>query len=509
MQDFKHEWSDREAMRLAEYDCKSPEELFAYQRSRYEHVRLLGMSKFVSDTVIYTVPELASSGSSVLVVGETGTGKELIVSEVVRLAGIPSDRFRTVNCAEFGRELLASELFGHVKGSFTGATSDKTGLVQVVEGGALFLDELGAMRKSLQAQFLRVMQQREYRRVGDTQIRSLEGLRVFAATNDASRLREDLQWRFQEHVHVPPLRERLSDVFVILHGILDQKRGRDGIPEDAEWGISPVTLVCMVFSPWLGNVRELVNAEEVSIERWRLDSGKTRRIAFLHCPPRLRYDLCRDGWAIGRLWEDLVDELRNPRVCRSVVRRRFPAKRLDSLEAFVGVSRHLGMAYHEDNVRLPQKLAWGSPLEDEWFLTCAEALDFLRVAASNRVDRTAPEDFKERMRPYERLAGALSLLDRVAPFLFRLPSDVARFYNQDGSRKQEAGDDRPDLTGLTEQELLQEYYRQLWTAKRGVQKDIAEAADIGKNAVARRLKAAGLKKDSQSRSGDPESPDGD
>ena len=247
-------------------------QLFEYQRKRQQenNIPLYGLSSPVENLVLDRIPECAASRLNILVVGETGTGKELVVNEIKRLSGIADSEFLAVNSAQFSKELLASELFGHVKGASTGAVSKKDGLFHAVDGGALFLDELGAMPGELQAQVLRVIEAGTYRPVGSTEVTELKkGIRIFAATNKADNMRQDLRWRFQELISIPPLRERLSDVFAILQGLLDDAKRKDKDKElaDANWAITPDSFVRMVYSKWPGNVRELKNAVDRSITR--------------------------------------------------------------------------------------------------------------------------------------------------------------------------------------------------------------------------------------------------
>ena len=160
------------------------------------------------------IPETAASGVSVLVIGETGTGKELVVKEIAKTAGLEK-KLVSVNCAAIPSNLIESELFGHAKGAFTGAVIDKKGYFHEANGGAIFLDEIGELESSLQAKLLRVIEQREFFRVGDTKPTPVS-TRLFAATNKPGKLRQDIEWRFPEHFRIPPLRERREDVFAVL-----------------------------------------------------------------------------------------------------------------------------------------------------------------------------------------------------------------------------------------------------------------------------------------------------
>jgi len=205
----------------------------------------------------------SGSRATVLLSGETGTGKELIAQAIHRESGRRKESFVAVNCAAFPDTLLESELFGHVRGAFTGAERDKRGLFEAASGGTLFLDEVGETSGPFQAKLLRVLQEREVRPVGGTRTRSVDARVVAASNRDLRReaerdaFRQDLFYRLAVFpIHLPPLRKRLRDVvplaehFLALHGL------REGKPNA---GLSPEATRLLQAYRWPGNVRELEN----------------------------------------------------------------------------------------------------------------------------------------------------------------------------------------------------------------------------------------------------------
>ncbi len=216
--------------------------------------------------VLALVHRAAASDPTVLVTGESGTGKE-VVARAIHSSGERSARpFVAVNCGAIPEALLESELFGHVKGSFTGANADHRGLFEEAGGGTIFLDEIADLPLSMQVKLNRVLQERKVRRVGATDERSVD-VRVIAATNvdlkarvAAGQFREDLFYRLNVlGIALPPLRERREDV-PLLAAFLLERRGarRPGAPE----GFTAEALTALVQYAWPGNVRELENAIE-------------------------------------------------------------------------------------------------------------------------------------------------------------------------------------------------------------------------------------------------------
>ena len=220
------------------------------------------------DKVKKLILKVAKSNSTVLIRGESGTGKELIARAIHKNSLRSNEIFQAVNCAAINENLLESELFGHEKGSFTGAVSEKKGLFEVADNGTLFLDEIGELEVSLQAKILRALQEKQIRRVGGTREIDVD-VRVVAATNrdllkmvEEKRFREDLYYRLNVlSIEMPPLRERSSDVQVLIEYFLKKHtRGTD-----RKITISPDARRLLENYSYPGNVRQLESALERAI----------------------------------------------------------------------------------------------------------------------------------------------------------------------------------------------------------------------------------------------------
>ena len=215
------------------------------------------------------VSRVAGTDTSVLILGESGTGKEMVAS-ALHLQGSRADHpFVAINCAALTETLLESELFGHEKGAFTGAVLQKKGKLELAEGGTVFLDEIGELSAPVQAKLLRVLQQREFERVGGTRTLKLD-IRLIAATNRdlaaevrRGAFREDLYHRLNVVAfHVPPLRERREDIPALASHFLARAAARC---RRRVRGIAPEALHYLMAYPWPGNVRELENAIERAV----------------------------------------------------------------------------------------------------------------------------------------------------------------------------------------------------------------------------------------------------
>ena len=207
----------------------------------------------------------AGGNSTVLVTGESGTGKEVLARAVHRMSSRSEAPFVAVNCAAIPENLLESELFGHLRGAFTGATQDRPGLFEAADGGTLLLDEIGELPPALQAKLLRVLEEGEIRRVGDQRTRAVD-VRVVAATarelEEAVRqgaFRQDLFYRLNViRLHLPPLRERPEDVPALVTRFAQEAARRLGRPVS----LTPRAMARLCEHPWPGNARELRNALE-------------------------------------------------------------------------------------------------------------------------------------------------------------------------------------------------------------------------------------------------------
>jgi len=216
--------------------------------------------------VFHLVRRAAESDATVLVTGESGTGKELVARAIHVEGRRKAGRFVPVHCGAIPENLLESELFGHMKGSFTGAHADKRGLFEEADQGTIFLDEIGELPLALQAKLTRVLQQKAVRRVGGADERKVD-TRVVAATNadlrqmvSASRFRDDLFFRLNVFpIPTPPLRERREDIPMLAALFLDR---HGATRPDGPSGFTPEALAALVRYEWPGNVRELENAVE-------------------------------------------------------------------------------------------------------------------------------------------------------------------------------------------------------------------------------------------------------
>ncbi|MFW6049696.1 MAG: sigma-54-dependent transcriptional regulator [Myxococcota bacterium] len=243
------------------------------------HAFVAGKSPSMQEAV-RTAQRVSRSGSTVLLVGESGSGKEVLARYIHQQSERADGPFIALNCATLAGDLLESELFGHERGAFTGAVRAKPGRLEQAEGGTLLLDEIGEMSPALQAKLLRVLQEREYQRVGGTRLRKAD-VRIIAATHRdlASAIREgvfreDLYYRLNVvSIRVPPLRERHEDVPVLVEHFLTRHARELGRPQIA---LSDEARERLLRYDWPGNVRELSNALErcvVLAEGERIEAG--------------------------------------------------------------------------------------------------------------------------------------------------------------------------------------------------------------------------------------------
>jgi two-component system response regulator PilR (NtrC family) len=227
----------------------------------YALENIIGRSPKMQD-LFKLIPRIAQSNSSVLILGESGSGKELVASALHNLSHRKDKNFVTINCAAFPEGLLESELFGHMKGAFTGAVFNKQGLFEIADGGSVLLDEIGEMPNNLQAKLLRVLENGMFRRIGGTTDIRVD-VRIISATHKdlkdeiaAGRFREDLYYRLNVvPLRIPPLRERKEDIPLLIGHFLKKSS-----PDSKR--IAPEALKMLMDYPWKGNVRELENVIE-------------------------------------------------------------------------------------------------------------------------------------------------------------------------------------------------------------------------------------------------------
>jgi two-component system NtrC family response regulator len=234
------------------------------------------------------ISRIARRDVPVCILGESGTGKELVARAIHRLSQRRPKPFTAVNCAALPENLIESELFGHVRGAFTGADRDRAGLIETTDGGTLFLDEIGEMPLTAQAKLLRFLQEGEFRRVGDTVNRSAD-VRIVSATNrkleaavEEGRFRDDLYYRVRGvEALLPPLRERGGDVVLLASHFLAAERGKH---RSGPVSLAPDVEAIFGAYAWPGNVRELQN----TIRAAHAMAGDSKTIELEHLPERLR-----------------------------------------------------------------------------------------------------------------------------------------------------------------------------------------------------------------------------
>ena len=216
-----------------------------------------------------TVARVADTDASVLIVGESGTGKELVANALHEKSRRHDGPWIKINCAALPKDLIESELFGHTKGSFTGATTEKAGLLEEAHKGSLLLDEIAEMPVDLQAKLLRVLEERVVRRLGGTKSVPVD-FRLISSTNRhpeaairEGHLRQDLYFRINTvAIQIPPLRERREDITILVQAFLDRYRARHARPVDS---VEPEAYQRLLAYAWPGNVRELQHALEHAV----------------------------------------------------------------------------------------------------------------------------------------------------------------------------------------------------------------------------------------------------
>ena len=234
-------------------------------RETYQFGNIIGKSPVMQE-VFESIRAAANSRSTVLIQGDSGTGKEMAAAAIHFNSDLAEKPFVTVNCSALSESLLESELFGHVKGAFTGALRDKVGRFEQADHGTIFLDEIGELSPYIQVKLLRVLQEREIERVGESRKRKLD-IRILAATNKnltslvrQGLFREDLYYRLKVFpIHLPPLQERRQDIPLLIDHLIAKKNRET--KKDIK-GVSRSALQLFMEYPWPGNVRELENVIE-------------------------------------------------------------------------------------------------------------------------------------------------------------------------------------------------------------------------------------------------------
>lgn len=325
--------------------------------TRYSYDSMIGKSKPMQE-LYALLDKIKSSESTVLIQGENGTGKELIARAIHFNSPRKDSQFVTVNCSAFNENLLDSELFGHVKGSFTGAIRDKKGLFEAAHQGTLFLDEIGDMPPSMQVKLLRVLQEGTLTPVGGTEPKKVD-VRVVAATNkdikemvEDGTFREDLYYRINViNLVVPPLRDRKEDIPVLVDHFVTRGCKEKNLPLKT---FAKRTLEKIFDFPWPGNIRELEN----EVERLIVLSGDDPRI-----PAELLSQRIRDfgekakiqGVRVAGKLKDSLEELEKTMIREGLKRTNWNKSRLAKE---LGISR-AGLImkvekYHLDKRRIPR-----------------------------------------------------------------------------------------------------------------------------------------------------------
>jgi len=274
-------------------------------KNKYKFENIIGSSRKMQQ-VYNLINKVADTDSTVLIQGESGTGKELVARGLHFNSNRAQHPFVAINCSALPENLLESELFGHKKGAFTGAVADKRGLFEEANLGTIFLDEINSMATSLQTKLLRVLQEREVRRVGDNKSVPVN-VRVVCATNEPLQpkirdgtFREDLYYRLAViPVEIPPLRERLDDVPLLVNHFLQKQAGQTGAPLKK---IDPKALELLGKYDYPGNVRELENAIERACALCEEDAIKPDDL-----PPQI-VEHVPDLFPVGKSLDEFIQE---------------------------------------------------------------------------------------------------------------------------------------------------------------------------------------------------------
>ena len=264
--------------------------------------------------IFYLAETYAPSDATVMITGETGTGKEVLAEEIHNHSPRRDKPFIVIDCAAISKELIESELFGHVKGAFTGANNDRQGAFELADGGTVFLDEIGDLSPDLQPKLLRVLEKREIRRVGSNMIRKIN-VRIISATNrnlasevNAGHFREDLFYRLSVvHLELPPLRRRREDVPLLVMRFLADMKGEDAFADLADFNH---TMDILKRHEWPGNVRELRNLIELALysEKRPVDLSAFLSLTSLHAGHSRQQEEA-PSFETGKPFKDAKNEL--------------------------------------------------------------------------------------------------------------------------------------------------------------------------------------------------------
>ena len=267
--DFLEKPLDRDRMLITIHNAlakgKLQQELARYKQEALEKFKMVGQSKEMK-RIYALIERIAPTDAPVLITGESGTGKELIAAAIHAGSARAAKSLVKINCAAIPTDLLESELFGHTKGAFTGALAAKKGRFETANGSSLFLDEIAEMHERMQAKLLRFLDSGEIQKVGSSETVQVD-VRLIAATNRdlqqavaEKRFREDLFYRINVvRIYVPPLRERRSDIPLLVEHFAQQVAASNGLPAPH---ITPAAMRYLRFHSWAGNVRQLRNTVE-------------------------------------------------------------------------------------------------------------------------------------------------------------------------------------------------------------------------------------------------------
>ena len=294
-------------IRNALQQAKLSEEYRKLQESVEGKLQILGESRKIKQ-VLEIIERVAPTEARVLITGENGTGKELVARAIYRKSKRSPKPFVEVNCAAIPSELIESELFGHEKGSFTGATSQRIGKFEQADAGTLFLDEIGDMSLQAQAKVLRALEEGKIERVGGNKLISVD-VRVIAATNKSledeihkGRFRNDLYHRLNViPIHVPPLRERREDIPILIQSFVEEVCSRNGL---AKKTITSDGIHDLEKRDWPGNVRELKNAVERLVI---LSPGTSLDVSLFQAPAGFGKNASEDILNVGGTFQEFKE----------------------------------------------------------------------------------------------------------------------------------------------------------------------------------------------------------